>query len=89
MRRRSGPIHAAMPYSSHAPTTEPIVAATIMPGSVAPPSLATKPANGRTISDGIGGNRFSRATRRATPTYPSLSMTSVTHSESPESIRLR
>ncbi len=57
-----------MPYSSHAPTIEPIVAAMIMPGSVAPPSLATKPANGRTISDGIGGNRFSRATRRATPT---------------------
>jgi hypothetical protein len=42
---------------------EPTVAARIMPINVAPPSRATKPANGRTISDGIGGKRFSSATR--------------------------
>jgi hypothetical protein len=51
-----------------------------MPGSAARPSRATNPAKGRTISDGIGGKRFSRATRRATPTYPRRSMTSVTQS---------
>jgi hypothetical protein len=31
-------------------------------------SLATNPAKGSTISEGIGGNRFSRKTSSATPT---------------------
>ena len=57
-----------MPYSTRAPATEPTVAAAIMPTRLASPSLATNPANGRTISDGIGGNRFSSATSSATPT---------------------
>src|SRR5690606_32391147 len=77
---RSGPIAAAMPYRIQAPTTDPIVAATIIPQNVDFPSLAWNPANGSTISDGIGGNRFSRATSNATPTYPILSMTSTTQS---------
>ena len=87
MCSRTGPIHAASPYSAQAPTSDPIVAAMIISGRARPPSSrATKPANGSTISDGIGGNRFSNATSRATPTYPSASMTSVTHSARLDSI---
>ena len=48
--------------------TDPIVAASTIPRSVASPSRLTNPANGSTTSDGIGGNTFSRATSMATPT---------------------
>ena len=59
-----------------APTTEPTVAARIMITTESLPRRATKPANGSTISEGIGGNTFSATTSRATPRYPNCSMTS-------------
>ena len=51
-----------------APPTEPTVAARIMSTTDSLPRWATNPANGKTISDGIGGKTFSATTSNATPT---------------------
>src|SRR6478672_9474307 len=55
----------------------------IAPTSENDPRLAVKPASGRMISLGIGGNRLSIATRSPAPTTPSDSMMAMAQSSIP------
>lgn len=48
-------------YKITAPSTEPAVEATITPGTVNIVLVVIKPPNGKTISEGMGGKRFSKA----------------------------
>ena len=70
-------------WADSAPTTDPAVAARNTSTRLTRPSLARNPASDSTISLGIGGIRFSRATRKPTPSAPSDSMTDVTHAVRP------
>lgn len=57
-------------YRTVAPIIEPMVEATITPGTVIVLSIVRQPPSVRMTSDGIGGNIFSIAISRQIPKYP-------------------
>jgi len=67
-RSRASPTRCPMKYSTSAPPTEPLVAAISTPTKPSLPCATEQPDSGRITSEGIGGIRFSGATRNAMPT---------------------
>jgi hypothetical protein len=83
MRRR--PKRAPIQYKATAPTNEPNVVHSSASASENSPRLAVKPASGRMISLGSGGNRFSSAIASPAPAPPSRSIKSTAQPATPVS----